>query len=88
MDDNTITQLKKELRYFTGSETVFEYFLLSDYCYTEGVKYLAEQAQAYWLVGTIFSHQYGWKVREQPFQVWKLEVHQDDSATLTVKLET
>jgi hypothetical protein len=41
---------------------------------TDGVRYLAEQAGAYWLLNVIQSYQGQQAVRKAPFQVWRLTV--------------
>lgn len=69
-----MTNLLKELRQFTGSEEFYRHNLNPSFVYTEGVQYLAEQAQAYWLVDYIFSYQHLASLKAEPFQTWKLEV--------------
>lgn len=77
----TITQT--ELDTFTGSEEIYRHFL--GICYTQGVKYLANKAQAYWLLDAIASHQTK-QLLSQPalrdFQLWQLTVSSDKSAVL------
>ena len=51
--------------------------------YTDGVKYLATNADAYWLLTAIASYQ-----RKEPFQVWRLEVNEDKTAVLTMREDT
>jgi hypothetical protein len=41
--------------------------------YTEGVKYMAELCNAFWLIDAIASHQPNPKVRSEEFQVWFLK---------------
>ena len=84
MSNENINNLKHELKQFTGSESYYKNPLFRGYVYTEGVKYLAEQANAYWLIDYILSNQLELKLRSQPFQVWKMVV-QDDSAAVTVE---
>jgi hypothetical protein len=45
MDAETLLQ---NLQHFGGSEQYYRHFL--GLCYTEGVKYLAENAQCFWLL--------------------------------------
>jgi hypothetical protein len=40
--------------------------------YTEGVKLLAEDCEAYWLIDLIISHQCKWQINLERFQVWNL----------------
>jgi len=48
--------LASDLRQFTGSDTVYRHALVPNFVYTEGVKYLAKEAEAYWLLDAIASH--------------------------------
>ena len=54
------------------------------FIYTPGVQALAERAGAFWLIDLIASHFRKPKVTGSEFQVWKLTVHTDRSATLAV----
>jgi len=73
-------ELRARLQRFTGGGDQYRHF--TGLVYTEGVQYLAEQAGAYWLIDAIASFQTRPKVRAAPFQIWKLKVHADRSATL------
>jgi hypothetical protein len=50
----------KNLEHFCGSEQLYKNFL--GLRYTEGVKYLADNGQYYWLIDAIASHQFEPKV--------------------------
>ena len=79
-------QLEANLPHFTGTEsyTNLRYpWLKSRFLLTEGAKYLAETAKAFWLMDAIASHQATKKVAAEPFQVWKLVVNEKQQATLT-----
>jgi hypothetical protein len=55
--------------------------------YTDGVKFVAETAGAYWLIDAILSHQRNRKAvhAADGFQVWRLKHHNTDSgADLTM----
>lgn len=80
-----MTNLLNELRYFTGSKTLFRHPLFRGFLYTEGVQYLAKEAGAYWLIDYIFSSQILSVLQGQSFQVWKVTVRDDHSARLTVE---
>ena len=71
-DNKTLKQ--EDLDQFTGSENWYAYKLLgaSFGSYTDGVKYMAETAGAYWLIDEVMTAQMLPKVRRQEFQVWKL----------------
>ena len=47
--------------------------------FTDGIKFLADNAGAYWLIDAIASYQ-----RKEPFQLWQLKV-KDSKAVLTMK---
>jgi len=51
--------------------------------FTDGVEQLREDADCHWLVDAIASYQ-GKKLKNIPFQVWKLKVCDDKSAILTM----
>lgn len=62
-----------ELANFTGSENWFKHWL-GKALYTDGVKFVAEQAGAFWLIDEIAINQTRPKVRAEEFQVWTLKV--------------
>jgi hypothetical protein len=71
------------LRQFTGSEHWYRHPLVREMLYTDGAKYVAEQGAAYWLLDEIAFAQRGEKrVAAEEFQVWKLTVRTDHTATL------
>lgn len=80
----TARQLKEaDLRQFTGTEHWYRHPLNRSLLYTDGVKYVAEVAGAYWLVDEIaLLQRYERSVAAEPFQVWKLSVSEDSSAVL------
>ena len=65
--------LQCELNQFIGSENYYKHFL--GYHYTDGVKYLAEKAGAYWLLDAIFSHIHTNVIlrEEEDFLSWRLK---------------
>jgi len=78
-------QLKQELQQFTGSEQFFRNPLYKHFIYTEGVRYLAEQAGAYWLIDYIFSNQHDAILKAADFQVWKIKVENNHTASIQVE---
>lgn len=73
---------KEDLAHFTGSEHWYRY-AGTKFTYTDGVAYVAEHGQAYWLISEILlAHALISEVRNQEFAVWKLTVSQDKSAML------
>lgn len=73
-----------ELEQFTGTENYYKHWL--GFNYTDGVKYLAEIGQAFWLLDAIGSYQR--KFKSRAFQVWELQVKEDRKGVLTMKEDT
>lgn len=72
-----------DLNQFTGTETWYRHNLARKVIYTDGVKYLADHAGAYWLIDKIaIAQQFEPKLKGEEFQCWKLRV-KDSKATLT-----
>ena len=67
-----MTTLASELAHFHCTEQYYRHFL-QRFVYTDGVRYLAQNAQAYWLLDLIASYQQYQKVKKEEFQVWKLQ---------------
>jgi len=83
MTQNTPHLTKEDLRQFTGTEFWYRHPFKRHILYTDGVKYVAETAGAYWLVDEIVFSQMKKKLAAQPFQHWKLKVKPNATATLT-----
>lgn len=72
-----MTNLALELTLFTGTEAYYYLPYFKKFNYTDGIKYLAEQAGAYWLIEQIFLAQQEKEIQEyrakgEDFQGWKL----------------
>jgi hypothetical protein len=68
---------------FTGSEHWYRFGIVPDITCTDGAKYVADTAGAYWLLDEIaLAQRFEKAVAAEEFQVWKLAVKDDDSATL------
>jgi len=78
--------LKAELVQFIGTQNYYRHF--TGLIYTDGIKYLADKAGAYWLIDLIASWQAKQKVRECYFQIWELKVNEDRTAVITMKEDT
>lgn len=75
---------KADLRQFTGTEKWYRHWAARKILFTDGAKYVADTAGAYWLVDEIVFAQTGSKkVAAEHFQLWKLAVQPDHTATLT-----
>jgi hypothetical protein len=59
---------------FTGSATFYRHGIVRSVFFTEGARYVAESAEAFWLLDEIAIAQYKPVVKREEFQVWKLEV--------------
>ena len=82
--DQKAAYLKSELRNYCGTQTWFRHPLFRKYLYTEGIQFLAEMGECYWLIDLIFGFQIGQQaVRDEGFQLWELKVTENKGATLT-----
>ncbi len=85
MENKDANKLKLELKEFTGTEQYYFNPLFPEHKYTDGVKYLAEQANAYWLIDFIFTYCEIPALDGEGFQVWKLIVKEDNTAQIKVE---
>ena len=75
---------KADLAQFTGSEQWYRHGINRDVLFTEGAKFVADRGGAYWLLDTIaICQRHEPRVAAEEFQVWKLAVRPDRTATLT-----
>jgi len=82
--NDTKTLTKADLAQFTGSEQWYRHAMARDILYTDGMKYVAETAGAYWLIDEIALAQgFDKLIAAEEFQSWKLTVNADHTATLT-----
>ena len=66
-------ELRASLGQFTGTENYYVNPLFgTGFGYTDGVKFLAENAGAYWLIDIIGSYQIDRRVKAEDFQLWTL----------------
>jgi hypothetical protein len=79
-------RLDSELSLFTGTTTYYRNW--QGLLYTDGVKYLAENAGAYWLIDAIASWQPHVRTVERDFQLWELHVSDNHGAELTVRRDS
>jgi hypothetical protein len=69
---------------FTGSENWYRHAINRAVLFTDGAKYVADQAGAYWLLDEIAIIQpHDKRVAAEEFQVWKLAVNADQTGVLT-----
>lgn len=78
----TPDDIRAGLNQFHGSEEYYRHWT-SRAVITEGVKFLADACECYWLIDAIVSYQLEPRIAGEEFQVWKLAVS-NHAATLTV----
>jgi hypothetical protein len=72
-----------DLRQFTGSENWYRHGINRNVLFTDGAKYVADEAGAYWLLDAIaICQRHEKSVSAEEFQVWKLKVNADRRARL------
>jgi len=76
--------LLRELAHFTGDLERYRHWTRR-LIYTPGIQHLAEQASPYWLIDLVASWQVQPEVAQEDFQVWKLVVRSDRTATATAR---
>ena len=69
--------------YNQGSENFYHHD--NSVTYTDGIKYLADSCEAYWLIDLISSYQCERRIRQHPFQVWTM--HVDDRKVAQIRCE-
>jgi hypothetical protein len=75
MDEiTTIKDLNDEFAGFTGTEHYYRHWI-PEFVYTDGIKMMAENYQAYWLIDIVLSYQS--KLKEYKFQIWEIECETD-----------
>lgn len=80
-----VDQFKREVMFYTGSNCFFRSYLFPKYTFTEGVQFMAEMLEAFWLIDHVFANQTVASLKDEPFQVWKIKVNEDESARISVK---
>ena len=83
MTQPTTRLTASDLRQFSGTEYWYRHALIRSILFTDGAKYVADTAGAYWLLDEIAFAQMDNRITTELFQLWKLKVHADQTATLT-----
>jgi hypothetical protein len=74
---------RAELAQFSGSEQWYRHGLVQSILFTDGAKYVADKAGAYWLLDEIaLAQRFEKSVAAEEFQLWKLIVKPDHTAVL------
>src|SRR5689334_11217655 len=75
-----------DLVHFIGTEQLWHQSLIA-FKYTDGIRYVVPEGNAYWLLTDISAFQHQPAIvkyaKSDCFQIWKLQVKDDKSATLT-----
>lgn len=79
----TPEEILEELNYFTGSQEFYKHPF--GIIYTEGIKFLADSCECYWLIDLIASYQFESKVKKEEFQVYKLKVNKNRTARVKIE---
>lgn len=79
----TSQELQNSLSQFSGTEDYHRFSILSKLVITDGVKYLADKAGAYWFLDVIASYR-----RPEPFQIWELTVTREEGTNHNKALVT
>jgi len=72
-------ELRNALRQFTGTENWYRHELTQNMTYTDGVKFFADRAGAYWLVDIMAMQP---EISQAPFSHVALLVMEDETASL------
>lgn len=71
---------ESELCHFTGSENYYRHNMNRNLLFTDGVKFVADTAGAYWLIDEIaIANLFQAQVKAEEFQVWTLSLGQPGS---------
>lgn len=77
-------KIEENLRHYCNG-TEYCYQIYPNVLLTDGIKFICDTAQSYWLIDTIFALQNEAKVKNEPFQVYELKVNiETESAELKV----
>lgn len=76
--------MEDELGQFHGTSRYLKNF--TGLLFTDGVKFLADQAGCYWLIGLVGSYQRS--LEGVRFQLWELDAGEDNKAVVTMREDT
>lgn len=77
-------ELLKNLAQFRGTSQWYKHPLFQKFVYTDGVRFVAVNAGAYWLLEFIFSNQLLPEIKAEGFQRWEL-IKTGSKATIKVE---
>ena len=76
-------ELLASLAEFKGTTQWYKHPLFQKFVYTDGARFLAVNAECYWLLEYIFSNQVIPEIKAEEFQRWEL-IKEGNEATITV----
>jgi hypothetical protein len=76
--------LEDELEQFHGTTRYYKDF--TGLLFTDGINYLADRADCYWLIVLVGSYQL--ELEDVPFQLWEVKVVEELSGLLTMREDT
>ncbi|MGD9785943.1 MAG: DUF6876 family protein [Hyphomicrobiaceae bacterium] len=76
------TLTNSDLAHFSGTEHIYRHALVRHIRYTDGVQYVAEAGEAYWLLDKIACSQLDSRISREEFQLWTLTVNDNQTADL------
>ena len=79
----TSNDIKSNLDQLIGTTQYFKHQL--GIHFTDGIKYLADSCQCYWLIDIVASWQFDSIVKDNDFQVYKLIVNENHSAVVRIE---
>ena len=95
MDVKTEKDLNDKFAQFIGTEKYYAHFMGIS-VYTDGIKAMADEFQAYWLIDLVVSYQMVESIRSKHFQIWTLfsengkaalEMREDSDQPVVVRKE-
>lgn len=72
-------EILKELSNFTGTERYYQASILYKLNLTEGIQFLRNRLNCYWLIDIVGSVKHLKQIQENDFIVWKIKVNLDKS---------
>lgn len=78
-------EFEAKLPHFTGTEGYLRFrypWLRRQFLITDGVKFVADKASAYWLLDLIASHFSNQRLANETFQIWRLVVNLEGEADI------
>lgn len=82
----SLTNLNDSFSHFIGTENYYSH-LLRICVFTDGVKGIADQYQAYWVIDVIVSYQMMKRIKCMPFQIWTIN-SREGKAVIEMRQDT